>query len=149
MIDDLVDATWDRELNDLFLRIGHRFGRADLRRRMRDYVRALPALSAAKTSGNWSNTQATVPVTASNGYSTGPPGTPTTSATTCRHRSPTHSAKTTGCSSSTTQASSRKAPPPQASSASTPAPPASHRPGESLDLALAPLLRTRIHGGTR
>jgi uncharacterized protein (DUF58 family) len=24
-----------------------------------------------------------------------------------------------------------------------------HRPGESLDLALAPLLRTRIHGGTR
>ncbi|MGW5654839.1 IS701 family transposase [Streptomyces humi] len=41
MIDDLPDATWDRELDDLFLRIGHRFGRADLRRRMRDYVRAL------------------------------------------------------------------------------------------------------------
>ncbi|GGX45443.1 hypothetical protein GCM10010353_70290 [Streptomyces chryseus] len=41
MIDDLADATWDRELNDLFLRIGHRFGRADLRHRMRDYVRAL------------------------------------------------------------------------------------------------------------
>ncbi|MFF3582897.1 hypothetical protein [Streptomyces mirabilis] len=29
MIDDLVDAAWDRELNDLFLRIGHRFGRAE------------------------------------------------------------------------------------------------------------------------
>ncbi|MEW2080145.1 IS701 family transposase [Streptomyces sp. NPDC013433] len=41
MIDDLADVTWDRELDDLFLRIGHRFGRADLRRRMRDYVRAL------------------------------------------------------------------------------------------------------------
>ncbi|GHH57056.1 hypothetical protein HNQ79_006348 [Streptomyces candidus] len=41
MIDDLADATWDREVNDLFLRIGHRFGRADLRGRMRDYVRAL------------------------------------------------------------------------------------------------------------
>jgi SRSO17 transposase len=41
VIDDLADATWDRELDDLFLRIGHRFGRADLRRRMRDYVRAL------------------------------------------------------------------------------------------------------------
>ncbi|MFJ4980410.1 IS701 family transposase [Streptomyces coeruleorubidus] len=41
MIDDLADATWARELDDLFLRIGHRFGRADLRRRMRDYVRAL------------------------------------------------------------------------------------------------------------
>ncbi|MGW5280403.1 hypothetical protein ACWERI_13275 [Streptomyces collinus] len=24
-----------------------------------------------------------------------------------------------------------------------------HRPGDTLDLALAPLLRTRIHGGTR
>ncbi|MFH8900499.1 hypothetical protein ACH4HG_29505 [Streptomyces coeruleorubidus] len=24
-----------------------------------------------------------------------------------------------------------------------------HRPGETLDLALAPLLHTRIHGGTR
>jgi SRSO17 transposase len=41
VIDDLADATWDRELDDLFLRIGHHFGRADLRRRMRDYVRAL------------------------------------------------------------------------------------------------------------
>ncbi|MFC5203112.1 IS701 family transposase, partial [Streptomyces kaempferi] len=40
-MDDPADAAWDRELNDLFLRIGHRFGRADLRRRMRDYVRAL------------------------------------------------------------------------------------------------------------
>lgn len=36
MIDDLAEATWDREPDDLFLRIGHRFGRADLRRRMRD-----------------------------------------------------------------------------------------------------------------
>jgi hypothetical protein len=41
VIDDLADVTWDRELDDLFLRIGHRFGRADLRRRMRDYIRAL------------------------------------------------------------------------------------------------------------
>lgn len=41
MIDDLANSTWDRELDDVFLRIGHRFGRADLRRRMRDYVRAL------------------------------------------------------------------------------------------------------------
>ncbi|MFG2563574.1 hypothetical protein [Streptomyces sp. NPDC048496] len=41
MIDDLADATWDCELDDLCLRIGHRFGRTDLRRRMRDYVRAL------------------------------------------------------------------------------------------------------------
>ncbi|MFJ5780001.1 hypothetical protein [Streptomyces sp. NPDC093094] len=41
MTDDCADVTWVRELDDLFLRIGHRFGRADLRRRMRDYVRGL------------------------------------------------------------------------------------------------------------
>ncbi|MGW6404974.1 hypothetical protein [Streptomyces sp. NPDC055134] len=29
MIDDLTDAAWNPELNDLFLRIEHRFGRAD------------------------------------------------------------------------------------------------------------------------
>ncbi|MFF0588189.1 IS701 family transposase [Streptomyces sp. NPDC003781] len=41
MIDGLADATWGRELDDLFLRIGHRLGRDDLRRRKRDYIRAL------------------------------------------------------------------------------------------------------------
>ncbi|WAZ19968.1 hypothetical protein STRCI_001056 [Streptomyces cinnabarinus] len=59
MIDDLGDATWDRELDDPFLRIGHRSDRADLRRRMRDYVRALlahaflavPAAQAAAKGG--------------------------------------------------------------------------------------------------
>ncbi|MFI0740794.1 IS701 family transposase [Streptomyces sp. NPDC021100] len=43
MIDEHADVTWERELDGLFLRIGHRFGRADLRRRMRDYVRGLLA----------------------------------------------------------------------------------------------------------
>lgn len=43
MIDEHADAVWDRELDDLFLRVSHRFGRADLRRRMRDYVRGLLA----------------------------------------------------------------------------------------------------------
>lgn len=32
---------WSTELEELFLRIGHRFGRVDLRRRMRAYVRGL------------------------------------------------------------------------------------------------------------
>ncbi|MEV4924813.1 IS701 family transposase [Streptomyces roseoverticillatus] len=32
---------WGRELEEVLLRVGRRFGRADLRRRMRDYVRAL------------------------------------------------------------------------------------------------------------
>ncbi|MET8676381.1 IS701 family transposase [Streptomyces sp. NPDC004647] len=32
---------WAGELEEVLLRVGHRFGRADLRRRMRDYVRAL------------------------------------------------------------------------------------------------------------
>jgi hypothetical protein len=29
-------AQWDLELDDLFLAVGHRFGRVELRRRMRD-----------------------------------------------------------------------------------------------------------------
>ncbi|MFD8079953.1 IS701 family transposase, partial [Streptomyces sp. NPDC059718] len=41
MIDDLAGGSWDQELDELFLRVGHRFGRADLRRRMRDYIRGL------------------------------------------------------------------------------------------------------------
>ncbi|MDX2707013.1 hypothetical protein PV350_29790 [Streptomyces sp. PA03-6a] len=41
MIDDLAEASWHQELDDLFVRVGHRFGRADLRRRMRDYIRGL------------------------------------------------------------------------------------------------------------
>nr|WP_243640138.1 hypothetical protein [Streptacidiphilus pinicola] len=40
MIDDLADV-WDRELDELFLRIGARFTRVEPRRRMRDYVRGL------------------------------------------------------------------------------------------------------------
>jgi hypothetical protein len=43
VIDEHADAAWDRELDDLFLSVGHRFGRADLRRRIRDYVRGLLA----------------------------------------------------------------------------------------------------------
>ncbi|WP_416385432.1 transposase, partial [Streptomyces sp. NRRL B-1677] len=42
-MDEYADVTWERELDALFLCIGHRFGRADLRRRMRDYVRGLLA----------------------------------------------------------------------------------------------------------
>ncbi|RKE22140.1 SRSO17 transposase [Streptomyces sp. TLI_171] len=40
MSDDLTDV-WDRELTELFLRIGARFTRVEPRRRMRDYVRGL------------------------------------------------------------------------------------------------------------
>ncbi|WFB84954.1 MULTISPECIES: hypothetical protein [Streptomyces] len=68
MIDDLADATWGHELDDIFLRIGHPFGRADLRRRMRDYVRALLGPVGRKTAGSWPNTQATAPPMACNGY---------------------------------------------------------------------------------
>jgi len=41
VIDDLPTGVWDRELNELFLRIGARFTRVEPRRRMRDYVRGL------------------------------------------------------------------------------------------------------------
>ncbi len=43
-------AQWDLELDDLFVTIGHRFGRVELRRRMRDYVRGLLAPVARKNS---------------------------------------------------------------------------------------------------
>ncbi|GAA1888252.1 hypothetical protein GCM10009753_16030 [Streptantibioticus ferralitis] len=32
---------WAAELEEVLLRVGHRFSRADLRRRMRDYMREL------------------------------------------------------------------------------------------------------------
>ncbi|MFJ6632608.1 IS701 family transposase [Streptomyces sp. NPDC091376] len=50
MITEYVAAQWDLELDDLFLPIGHRFGRVELRRRMRDYVRGLLAPVARKNS---------------------------------------------------------------------------------------------------
>ncbi|EXU61791.1 transposase, partial [Streptomyces sp. PRh5] len=50
MIAESAAAQWDLELDDLFLTIGHRFGRVELRRRMRDYVRGLLAPVARKNS---------------------------------------------------------------------------------------------------
>ena len=50
MITESAAAQWDLELDDLFLTIGHRFGRVELRRRMRDYVQGLLAPVARKNS---------------------------------------------------------------------------------------------------
>lgn len=41
MINEPAAEIWDRELEDLFLRVGPRFSRVEPRRRMRDYVRGL------------------------------------------------------------------------------------------------------------
>lgn len=41
VINEPAAESWDRELEDLFLRVGHRFSRVEPRRRMRDYVRGL------------------------------------------------------------------------------------------------------------
>ncbi|MFC4463799.1 transposase [Streptomyces xiangluensis] len=46
----LAAETWDRHLDDLFTGIGHRFGRVEPRRRLRDYVRGLLAPVARKNS---------------------------------------------------------------------------------------------------
>ncbi len=51
VIEDLPMDVWDRELNDLFLRIGTRFTRVEPRRRMRDYVRGL--LSPVGRKNSW------------------------------------------------------------------------------------------------
>ncbi|MER5987620.1 transposase [Streptomyces sp. NPDC001787] len=50
MITEHVAEQWDLELDDLFVTIGHRFSRVELRRRMRDYVRGLLAPVARKNS---------------------------------------------------------------------------------------------------
>ncbi|MFD4968945.1 hypothetical protein [Streptomyces sp. NPDC058424] len=47
-------AQWDLELDDLFVTIGHRFGRVELRRRIRDYVRGL---LAPRTAGRTENSR--------------------------------------------------------------------------------------------
>jgi SRSO17 transposase len=39
--DDVQTDTWSAELEEVLVRIGHRFGRVDLRRRMRAYVQGL------------------------------------------------------------------------------------------------------------
>ncbi|KEF09485.1 transposase [Streptomyces rimosus] len=41
MMADFVTGRWSAELEDLFLRVSGRFGRVEVRRRMRDYVRGL------------------------------------------------------------------------------------------------------------
>jgi hypothetical protein len=38
---EIQAAAWAWELSELLVRVGHRFGRLDLRRRMRAYVREL------------------------------------------------------------------------------------------------------------
>ncbi len=41
MIDERAVEIWNDELEELFLRTGHRFRRVEPRRRMRDYIRGL------------------------------------------------------------------------------------------------------------
>ncbi|MER6821271.1 IS701 family transposase [Streptomyces cellulosae] len=50
MITKYAATQWDLKLDGLSLTIGHRFGRVELRRRMRDYVRGLLALVVRKNS---------------------------------------------------------------------------------------------------
>ncbi|MFJ4866858.1 hypothetical protein [Streptomyces sp. NPDC088748] len=50
MITTRFAEQWDLELNDLFVNIGHRFSRVELRRPMRDYAGGLLAPVARKSS---------------------------------------------------------------------------------------------------
>lgn len=50
MIGKCAAEIWDRELEEPFLRAGHRFGRIEPRRRMRDYVRGLRGPDGRKNS---------------------------------------------------------------------------------------------------
>jgi SRSO17 transposase len=51
VISERAAEQWDLELDNLFVAIGHRFGRVELRRRIRDYVRGL--LSAVARKNSW------------------------------------------------------------------------------------------------
>ncbi|WP_157857979.1 hypothetical protein [Streptomyces durhamensis] len=61
MITERVAEQWELELDDLFVTIGHRFGRVELRRRMRDCLRGLLVPVPPRTAGNWPSRQATPP----------------------------------------------------------------------------------------
>ncbi|MFE2187924.1 hypothetical protein [Streptomyces sp. NPDC059455] len=60
MRDDVQLDVWAAELKEPLVRIGHRFGRVDLRRRMRAYVHGLLGPVGRKTAGSWPR----MPVTA-------------------------------------------------------------------------------------
>ncbi|MDH6228403.1 hypothetical protein [Streptomyces sp. MJP52] len=55
MITGYAAARGDLELADLFLTLGHRFGRVESRRRTRDHVRGPPAPWPARTAGSRPN----------------------------------------------------------------------------------------------
>ncbi len=58
---------WAEELESVFARVAGRIARADLRWRMRDYVRGLLGRATRKTAGSSLNGQATAPPMAFSG----------------------------------------------------------------------------------
>ncbi|MFD3565799.1 hypothetical protein [Streptomyces sp. NPDC058667] len=85
MITEYAAAQWALERDDPSLTIGHRFGRAGLRRRMRDYVRGLLAPVARKNSRQLAEqTGRRTPDGLMRHLAPDRRGSPTTSATTCR-----------------------------------------------------------------
>lgn len=95
MLTEHAAAQWDLELDDLFLTIGHRFGRVELRRRVRDYVRGLLAPMARKNSWQLAEQAGYPRPKASSTSSPGRSDSPMTSATTCSTMSLTSSARPT------------------------------------------------------
>lgn len=63
MITEYAAVQWDLEPDDLFLSVGHHFGRVEPRRRMRDYVCGLLAQWPEGTAGNRPSKPATPPLT--------------------------------------------------------------------------------------
>ncbi|EFE72062.1 InsA [Streptomyces viridosporus ATCC 14672] len=66
---DVRPDVWSAELEEVLVRVGHRFGRMDLRRQMRAYIHGLLGPVGRKNSprrgqppGSWPNTQATAPL---------------------------------------------------------------------------------------
>ncbi|MEV6835411.1 hypothetical protein AB0N17_12980 [Streptomyces sp. NPDC051133] len=73
MIDEPAVEIWNDELEELFLRTGHRFRRVEPRRRMRDYIGGLLCPVARKNGLQLAEDDTAYP-TASSGSPTAPAG---------------------------------------------------------------------------
>lgn len=97
VVQDVSADVWSAELEEVLVRIAHRFGRVDLRRRTRAYVHGCLGPWARRTFGSSPGTPATPCPTGCSTCPAGPAGTPTKYATSCRNTLPTDSETRLAC----------------------------------------------------
>ncbi len=132
-------AQWDLELDDLLITIGHRFGRVELRRRMRDYVRGLLAPVARKNSWQLAEQAGHATPDGLQHLLAGAKWQPDDIRDDLQQYVADQLGEDEASSSSTTPASSRRAAPPPGFNANIPAPPAVQRIVRSVSSPPMPL----------